>query len=62
MNSKLITPSERLSQRHLTAVALCRGTPLGCASCFMPGNPSTAMAYRPPQWLTVHRNGLLITY
>ncbi len=59
-----------------TPVALCRGTPTGCASCFMPGNPyglrhllyaggpvhrnglpSTAMAYRPPQWLTAQRTG-----
>ena len=33
------------------ASRLRRETPTGCATCFMPGNPSTAMAYRLQRWL-----------
>ena len=33
------------------ASRLRRETPTVCASCFMPGNPSTAMAYRLQRWL-----------
>ncbi|WP_159460653.1 hypothetical protein [Calothrix rhizosoleniae] len=33
------------------ASCLRRETPTGCATCFMPGNPSTAMAYRLQRWL-----------
>ncbi|WP_143288271.1 hypothetical protein [Calothrix rhizosoleniae] len=58
MNSKLITyysfgvsPSERLRQRHL----LYAGEPLRVAPLAL------CRETRPPQWLTVHRNGSLIT-
>ncbi len=41
------------------ASRLRRETPTGCATCFMPGNPSTAMAYRLQRWLPFLRAALL---
>ncbi len=37
------------------ASRLRREIPTGCATCFMPGNPSTAMAYRLQRWIPQDR-------
>ncbi|WP_143288193.1 hypothetical protein [Calothrix rhizosoleniae] len=60
MSSKLITPSE-------FTICFMPGNPYGLRHLLYAGEPlwvaplALCRETRPPQWLTVHRNGSLIT-